>query len=99
MKRPTLILAKILAVLCLAMGGQWQLAEAGTISGTVGLGLGNETNDLYVQFDGTSTPGVSITKVTFDTSSLGYHLAGNSGGGSEYNTTGGHPSIFGVGSS
>jgi hypothetical protein len=68
MKRAKLRVLVLLTALFLLLGGQGQTANAGMLTGTVGLGVGpGETNNLLVDFDSTSTPGVSITKVTFDT--------------------------------
>jgi hypothetical protein len=97
MKRATLVVLEVLAVLFLLLGGQWQSANAGTLTGTVGLGVGpGEVNNLSVAFDSTSTPGVSITKVTFDTAVLGVVVNSPSGGGGVINNGVVSPSFFGA---
>jgi hypothetical protein len=94
MRRATRTLLEVLAVL---LGAHSQSADAGTLSGTVGLGVGpGEVNNLYVAFDAASTPGVNITSVTFDTSSLGVVVGSSSGGGGVINNGVVSPAFFGT---
>jgi hypothetical protein len=53
-------------------------------------------HNLSIAFDAGSTPGVSITKVTFDTSTLGVVVSSPSGGGGIINNGVVNPTFFGA---
>jgi hypothetical protein len=64
-------------------------ARAELITGFAALGVGpGETNNLFVGLTSSDTPGVSISKITFNTSAEGVVLQGGTGGGTINNGVG-----------
>jgi PEP-CTERM motif len=74
---------RVFVGLSVLLGAEFAVSPARAgLMGTVGLGVGpGETSNMLIDFASSSTRGVRITKVTFNTTAEGVVVAGGSGGG------------------